>query len=398
MSKSYDTAKQKEKTILCMVALTREDNIEEDLSELKNLAEACDSEVVGRIFQTRSTPDLSFLIGTGKVEEIKDMIKKTNADLVIFDNQLSGSKINNLEKELGCRVIDRAMLILDIFAKRALSNEGKLQVELAQLKYSLPRLSGLSGTSGRYGSGGVGMRGPGETKLELDRRIIEDRIVEKQKELRKLKEERDLRREKRVLSKKKLVAFVGYTNSGKSTLLNTFTKANVLVKDMLFATLDTTTRSLWLGPNRDIMVVDTVGFVNKLPHELVEAFSSTLEEVTYADMLVHVVDISNPEHAVQERVVLKVLEELGAKDTPMITVYNKADRIFKTAKIPARNVSFYDSQSKNKERSDVDDKPSSADVALNPDALYISAKNNENIDILKEEISIRLFGEIKDEW
>ena len=365
MGKSYSTVEEKKKVVLAMVALTKEDNIEDDLYELKNLAEADNCEIVGKVFQNKDKPDPKFLLGTGKVEELKEMVNKVNADMVIFDNQLSGSKINNLEEYLGCKVIDRAMLILDIFASRALSNEGKLQVELAQLKYTLPRLSGMSGTSGRYGSGGIGMRGPGETKIELDRREIERKIFEKTKELKKLKKERDLRREKRVLSNKPLVALVGYTNSGKSTLLNTITKANVLAKDMLFATLDTTTRSLWLGYKKEIMIVDTVGFVNKLPHELVEAFSSTLEEAVYADLLVHVVDISNSEYKTQEQVVLKVLNKLGAGDKPIITVYNKCDKI-------------------------------SEDKMKETDKIYLSAKNNVNIDALKKKIEEHLFPNQED--
>lgn len=361
MAKIFDNAEKKQKVVLAMVALTKQDNIVDDLYELGNLAQADNCEIVGKVFQNKDKPDTKFLLGTGKVKELKEIVEETKADMVIFDNQLSGSKINNLEEFLGCKVIDRAMLILDIFANRALSNEGKLQVELAQLKYTLPRLSGLSGTSGRYGSGGIGMRGPGETKLELDRREIERKIFEKTKELNKLKKERDLRREKRVLSKKPLVALVGYTNSGKSTLLNTITKANVLAKDMLFATLDTTTRNLWLGYNKEIMIVDTVGFVNKLPHELVEAFSSTLEEAVYADILVHVVDVSNSEHKVQEQVVLKVLNQLGAGDKPIITVYNKCD------KIPPEK--------------------------MEQNKIYISAKNNVNIELLKDEICKLLFKE-----
>lgn len=359
MAKTYDTAEQKSKVVLAMAVISKDDNVEEDLLELENLVEAANGEVLGRVWQNRAKPDPKFLLGTGKVEELKQVVEETGADLVVFDNQLSGSKINNLEEYLKVKVIDRAILILDIFASRALSNEGKLQVELAQLKYTLPRLSGLSGTSGRYGSGGIGMRGPGETKLELDRRVIEKKILEKSRELKKLKQERDLRREKRVKSEKPLVALVGYTNSGKSTLLNTLTKANVLEKDMLFATLDTTTRSLWLDYKKEIMVVDTVGFVNKLPHELVEAFSSTLEEAVYADVLVHVVDASNPEYRTQEKVVLKVLQDLGAGDKPVITVYNKCDKVsFKLE-----------------------------------DKLYISAKKNINIDKIKEKIIEILFPE-----
>ncbi|HBB44597.1 MAG TPA: GTPase HflX [Clostridiales bacterium] len=217
----------------------------------------------------------------------------------------------------------------------------------------------MSGSSGRYGSGGIGMRGPGETKIEINRRVVEKRIFEKEKQLKKLKEERDLRRQKRKQSQKPLVALVGYTNSGKSTLLNTLTKANVLAKDMLFATLDTTTRELWLGLNKEIMVVDTVGFVSNLPHELVDAFSSTLEETLYANLLVNVVDISNPHHEEQEKVVFDVLKDLGVKDTPIVTVYNKIDKV--------------------------------ENLQKQPDKIYISAKQNIGLEELKQKIVEILF-------
>lgn len=347
-----DTKDKKQKAVLAMAVIDKDDNPAEDLYELKALVEAAGAEYVGEMYQNRTQVDPKYLLGKGKVEELKRMVEELDADLVVFDNQLSGSRLNNLEEYLGVRVLDRAMLILDIFAQRALSQEGKTQVELAQLKYTLPRLSGISGTSGRFG-GGIGMRGPGETALELSKRIVEKKIVEKERALQKLKQERDLRQSNRNKSNKKVVALVGYTNSGKSTLLNTITKANVLAKDMLFATLDTTTRSLWLGEGKEILLTDTVGFVNKLPHELVEAFSSTLEEAVMADIIVHVVDASNDKREVQQKVVLKVLKELGIKDTPIITVFNKCDKAVGT---------FVDGD------------------------LLISAKNNINIDKLKNKI------------
>lgn len=360
MAKIYETKDKTEKIFLVKIVFNSKINLEIELAELKALAEAAGAEVVGNLTQKLDKPDSKYFIGSGKLEELKEQVAQTEATMVVFDNELTGSKINNLESELNIRVIDRTMLILDIFASRALSNEGKLQVELAQLKYNLPRLNAISGSSGRYGSGGIGMRGPGETKIELNRRIVENKIVEKEKQLKKLKEERDLRRQKRKLSNKPLVALVGYTNSGKSTILNTITKANVLAKDMLFATLDTTTRSLWLGLNKEIMMVDTVGFVSNLPHELVKAFSSTLEETTYADLLVNVVDVSNPHYKEQEKVVLDVLNSLGVKDTPIITVYNKIDKV--------------------------------SNINTEPGRLYISAKSNKGIDELKQKISETLFG------
>lgn len=383
----YNNDVKKTKVVLCMLAYTRNDDIERDLCELHNLVDAAGGVEVGRVFQ-KGAPEPTYLIGTGKVEELKNVIKETGAELVVFDNQLTGSKIKNLEDYVGVKVIDRAILILDIFSLRALSNEGKLQVELAQMKYNLPRLNALSGTTGRYGSGGIGMRGPGESKIELNRRIIENSILDKQRELDKLKQDRDLRRSNRFNSKKKVVAIVGYTNSGKSTLLNTITKANVLAKDMLFATLDTTTRSVWLGPNKEIMLVDTVGFVNKLPHELIEAFSSTLEETLYADLLIHVVDIANEKYKIQQEVVLNVLENLGVKkDVPIITIYNKTDVLLKTNNFPAYNIKITNSKNGGNEEQ------------LDPNAIFVSAKNNINIDVLKDRISEILFGkdEEKDE-
>ena len=250
-TKTISTEAKVESAILVMVSFDTRIDTKIDLAELESLTEAIGLRVAGTITQNREKPDGAFLIGKGKLEEIKQMIAETDASVVIFDNELTGSKINNLEKELDVRVIDRSMLILDIFALRAKTNEGKLQAELAQLKYSLPRLASLQGTEGRFG-GGVGMRGPGETKLELNRRVIEKKISDKERELAKLKENRELIRSKRLGSTKKTVAIVGYTNSGKSTLMNLITKADILAKDMLFATLDTTTRSVWLEHGKEI--------------------------------------------------------------------------------------------------------------------------------------------------
>ena len=324
--KTISTTPDKEKAVLIFVSFDTKSNLEMEIAELESLADAGNLEVVGKITQNRKKPDGAYFIGTGKLEEIKALIKEQNADVVIFDNELVGSKISNLEEALMVRVIDRSMLILDIFASRAKSNEGKLQAELAQLKYSLPRLSSLQGSDGRFG-GGVGMRGPGESKLELSRRVIEKRIYDREKELEKLKQNRELLRSKRTDSKKKIVAIVGYTNSGKSTLMKQITKADILVKDMLFATLDTTTRSVFLGHDKEILLIDTVGFVSKLPHEFIDAFSATLEETLYADILLHIIDASNPLYKEQEAVVLEVLKNLGIKNTPIIKVYNKMDKV-----------------------------------------------------------------------
>ncbi len=343
--------KSESRAILVGVELGRDD-IAKSLEELQNLAETNHIETVGVFSQKRTKPDSKYFIGEGKLEEIKRAVQNEDADIVIFDNELSGSKQNALETVLGVKVIDRSRLILDIFAGRARTSEGKLQVELAQLKYTLPRLSGIVGTSGRFG-GGVGMRGPGETKLELDRRIIEKNIQKKTQELIKVKKQRELTRAQRQKNQKITVAIVGYTNSGKSTLLNLLTKAGVYAKDELFATLDTTTRQFYIDRNHEILLVDTVGFINKLPHEFIDAFSSTLEETVHADVLIHVMDLSNKEVENQENVVLNVLQKIGAK-APIIRVFNKIDK-----------VGEYDRQE---------------------DAIYISAKQNTNIEGLKRAI------------
>ncbi|MGN1208599.1 MAG: GTPase HflX, partial [Christensenellales bacterium] len=261
MTKTYSNETTKQKAVMCYACLSTKEDVEMKMSELKSLIKANDIDVVGMIVQNIKKPDLSYLIGVGKLQELKEQVELTNADLVVFQNELSGSKINNLEQYLNVKVIDRTMLILDIFAQRATSREGKLQVELAQLKYSLPRLAGLKSSNNRYG-GGVGMRGPGETKLELDRRKVENQILAKQKELNIVQENRELRRKQRLETNQKTVALVGYTNSGKSTLMNAITKSDVFVKDMLFATLDTTTRKVYINENLTILLSDTVGFVS----------------------------------------------------------------------------------------------------------------------------------------
>lgn len=338
-TKTISTTPEKEKAILVLVSFDTKNNLELEIDELKSLAEASNLEVVGKVTQNRKNPDGAYYIGIGKLDEIKELIEEHNASVVIFDNELVGSKISNLEKALDVRVIDRSMLILDIFASRAKTNEGKLQAELAQLKYSLPRLSSLQGSDGRFGAG-VGMRGPGESKLELSRRVIEKRIYDKEKELEKLKQNRELLRSKRSASTKKIVAIVGYTNSGKSTLMNQITKADILAKDMLFATLDTTTRSVFLGENKEILLIDTVGFVSKLPHEFIEAFSATLEETLYADILLHIIDASNPLYKEQEKVVINVLNNLGVKNKKILKVYNKIDKVPNFEKIQDENTLY----------------------------------------------------------
>ena len=323
-SKLFDNSKSTERAVLVMAEF-KGDCATDSLEELSTLAKTANIETVGKLVQKRETPDPAFMIGEGKIEELREIIQLQNANLVIFDNELSARKLNNLTDALGVEIIDRSMLILDIFARRARTNEGKLQVELAQLKYTLPRLSAYSNTSGRFGSGGVGMRGPGETKLEINRRIVEKNIYRKTQELKQLEKHRELNRKSRI-NRIPVVAIVGYTNSGKSTLLNSITKANVYAKDELFATLDTTTRNLWLGLKQELLLTDTVGFINNLPHEFIEAFKSTLEECKYADLLLHVVDISNPNYKKQMEVTLNVLNNLGCT-APVVTVYNKIDKL-----------------------------------------------------------------------
>ncbi|MDK0685936.1 GTPase HflX [Clostridium perfringens] len=308
----------------------------ESLDELEELAKACDIPTLEKVFQNRSKIDASFYIGRGKVLEIANIRQLTRANLVIFDDELSGAQVKNLEANLGVKIIDRTTLILEIFSRRAKTREAKIQVELAQLKYRAARLMGLGTVMSRTG-GGIGTRGPGEKKLEIDRRHIRERIYDLQAELKKIKKIRETQREKRSKDKTSQVSLVGYTNAGKSTLRNTLcaesastlatqAKDKVFEADMLFATLDTTTRAIKLPDNRDITLTDTVGFVSKLPHELVEAFKSTLEEVIYSDLLCHVVDASSDNAQEEIIAVEKVLGELKALESAKILVLNKIDK------------------------------------------------------------------------
>jgi len=294
----------------------------EDLDELALLCATCNLQTVGRVIQNRKDIDVTYYIGTGKVEEIKTMIAETNANVVVFDVELSGSKVRNLEQALGVPVLDRSKVILDIFAARAQSAAGKLQVELAQLRYNLPRLIGSSGLMSKMRNG-VGMRGPGEKKLELDKRLIRDEITALERKLADVKKTRTVAVRQR--SNQQRVCLVGYTNSGKSTLFNLLTKAGVYAKDELFATLDTTTRAIYLN-GKNFVLTDTVGFINHLPHEFVRAFEATLDETREANLLLHVVDCSNPEHEKQIAVVNQVLHNIGADTIPQLIIYNKIDK------------------------------------------------------------------------
>lgn len=344
---------------------------EESLDELEELAKACEVQTVYKVFQNKMVIDSAFYIGKGKVQEISYLRQIYKANVVIFDDELTAAQVKNLENEIGCKIIDRTTLILEIFARRAKTKEAKIQVELAQLKYRLARLYGLGTVLSRTG-GGIGTRGPGEKKLEVDKRHIRERVYDLQKELIKIKKVRETQREKRVKDNIPKVSLVGYTNAGKSTLRNILcgiyapakssNKENVFEADMLFATLDVTTRAIMLPDNRTVTLSDTVGFVRKLPHDLVESFKSTLEEVVYSDLLLHVVDASGNNPLSQIYTVEEVLSQLGAKEKPTLIILNKIDKASKDI---------------------IED----IKQQINLDYIEISAKNGVNLDKLIEKIS-----------
>ena len=322
----YDMDQIKEKVILVGVDTGSEDSVESSLDELAELARTAGAEVAGRLIQARDSIHPGTYVGRGKLLELKDLLWETDATGIICDDELSSTQLGNLESELSCKVIDRTLLILDIFAARALSGEGRIQVELAQLRYRASRLSGLGRSLSRLG-GGIGTRGPGEKKLEMDRRLIRERISRLKRDLKDVEKHRELIRTQRKQSGLKVAALVGYTSAGKSSILNALTDAGILEDAMLFSTLDTTTRSLMLDRTQEILLTDTVGFIRKLPHHLVEAFKSTLEEAKYADIIIHVVDASNPRMDEQMHVVYDTLRQLGAEGKPVITLFNKQDRL-----------------------------------------------------------------------
>lgn len=301
------------------------DNIEESLDELEDLVTTAGAVSVGRLVQNRESVHPGTYFGKGKIEELREMIYEMEVTGIICDDELSPAQLSNLEDALEIKVMDRTLLILDIFASRATTAEGKIQVELAQLRYRSSRLVGLGRSLSRLG-GGIGTRGPGESKLEMDRRLIQDRIAQLRRELQDVVTHRELTRAQRSRTNIPVVAIVGYTNAGKSTLLNTLTGAGVLEEDKLFATLDPTTRNLELENGQQILLTDTVGFISKLPHHLVDAFKSTLEEAVFADIILHVVDCSNAGMDTQMHVVYETLDKLGSKDTPIITAFNKIDK------------------------------------------------------------------------
>lgn len=338
--------------------------VDDSLEELKQLADTAGATVIKKFIQKRPKPDPAFFIGRGKVQELALYAQQENIDLCIFDDELSPAQQRNIESVMGIRILDRTALILDIFAQRARTNEGKLQVELAQLQYTLPRIMGKGLMLSRLG-GGIGTRGPGETKLEVDRRRIRDRIAFIKDQIEKVKAVRSLHRSKRKKNNVFEVSLVGYTNAGKSTLLNTLTNSDIYAKDQLFATLDPTTRQLTLPNKQEIIITDTVGFIQRLPHQLIAAFRSTLEVVTEADLLVHVIDVSHELYKEQAAAVHEVLKEIGAETKPVITVYNKIDKLPPDSKLADR-------------------------LALEEDTVCISAAKKLNLEALQQMIESHL--------
>lgn len=321
----YETKEELEKVILVAVATGDEDNAEESLDELEELVSTAGAVVAGRMIQNLEHINNATYIGSGKIKELKDLIWETEADAIICNDELTPAQYKNLEDELDVKVMDRTLIILDIFAKRAKTAEGKIQVELAQLRYRSTRLIGMRNLS-RQG-GGIGTRGPGEKKLEVDRRVIRNRIAQLREQVGELENHRQVTRSKRQDNPVPVVAIVGYTNAGKSTLLNTLTDASVLEEDKLFATLDPTTRNYKLPDGQEVLLTDTVGFIRKLPHHLIDAFKSTLEEAKYSDIIIHVVDASNESMDKNMHAVYETLKKLDVKDKIVITVFNKLDKL-----------------------------------------------------------------------
>lgn len=326
MAKLYDLEDQEERFVLVGVAVSDNDDTKESLEELSELVNTAGGFTVGKIIQNRERVHSATYIGKGKIEEVRQMVFEMDATGVICDDELSPAQLKNLEDALQTVVLDRTILILDIFAKRATTKEGKLQVEMAQLRYRSTRLVGMGKILSRLG-GGIGTRGPGEKKLEMDRRLIRERVSQLKRELESLEKNRETARSLRSRSNIPVLAIVGYTNAGKSTLINHLTNAGVLEEDKLFATLDPTTRSYTMESGQQVLFTDTVGFIRKLPHHLVDAFRSTLEEAKYADLIIHVVDSVNPDAYKQMHIVYDTLANLGIRDKTIITVFNKQDMV-----------------------------------------------------------------------
>lgn len=359
MAETFKIEELEEKVILVGVSEQEGDDAEDSVAELAELVNTAGAVVVGTIIQKRELIHPGTYVGTGKVAEITELIEETGATGIVCDDELSPAQLKNLEDALQTKVMDRTLIILDIFAARATTNEGKIQVELAQLKYRLSRLTGLGRSMSRLG-GGIGTRGPGEKKLEMDRRLIKNRIAQLNRELKEVQRHREINRAQREKNQIPVAAIVGYTNAGKSTLLNHLTDAGVLEEDKLFATLDPTTRILQLNKQQEILLTDTVGFIRKLPHHLIEAFRSTLEEAKYADYLIHVVDASNPQRDKQMHIVYDTLYQLEIQDKTILTLFNKQDLV--TDKEPLHD--------------------------FKADATFaVSARTGEGLDAVKEKLS-----------
>ena len=354
----YEIEDALERVLLIGVSEQDGDDAEDSLEELAELVHTAGAQVVGTLIQKRERIHPGTYVGTGKVAEIAELLRTTGATGIVCDDELTPAQLKNLENMLDTKIMDRTLIILDIFAARATTSEGKIQVELAQLKYRLSRLSGLGRSLSRLG-GGIGTRGPGEKKLEMDRRLINSRVAQLNRELKEVQMHREITRAQRKRTGISVVAIVGYTNAGKSTLLNKLTNADVLEEDKLFATLDPTTRVLELGKNQEVLLTDTVGFIRKLPHHLIQAFRSTLEEAKYADIILHVVDASNPQMDKQMHIVYETLRELEVTGKKVITAFNKTDR----TDIPQPLLDF------------------KADKTL-----HISAKTGEGLEKLKEDL------------
>ena len=340
-TKTYETKEMEERVVLIGIDNEKDlMNIDASLDELEELVQTAGATVIGRMIQKREGIHKAHYFGKGKVEELKAYVDEFGATGIVCDDELTANQMRNLAKLLNVKIMNRTLVILDIFAKRASSAEGKVQVELAQLKYKLTHLVGQGKDMSRLG-GGIGTRGPGEKKLEIDRRNISDRIAELNRELKYIEKHRQVMREKRLKNNQPIVAFVGYTNAGKSTLMNTVTKSDVLAMDKLFATLDTTTRKIELNSGREYLFTDTVGFIQKLPHNLIKAFRATLEETKYADVLVHVVDSSNSSREEQMNIVYKTLKDLDCLNKPIVTAYNKVDKEDIVRPLPKDDFSMY---------------------------------------------------------
>lgn len=325
MTELYEIKEEQEQVILVAASVNDRISVEDSFDELEELVRTAGASVIGRFVQSRQAMDIATYIGSGKVTELRELILESGATGIVCDDELTPSQMNNLERELNTKIMDRTMVILDIFAARASTREGKLQVELAQLRYRSTHLIGMGSILSRQG-GGIGTRGPGEKQLEIDRRRIRERISRLKAELEQVKTNRSTQRKRRMANGVPVVCIVGYTNAGKSTLLNTLTQSEVLAEDKLFATLDPTTRNLMLPDGQQVLITDTVGFIRKLPHHLIQAFRSTLEEARYSDYILHVVDASNPQMDIQMHTVYETLRELEIEGKPVLTAFNKIDK------------------------------------------------------------------------